>query len=325
MGREQSNGQFEGLKQHSAPDHQLSEIDITERVMTRIAAKQAGGRLRSRGPARRFSLSVTALLIVLLVSASAYAASEFIQIRNHARDVKIQSVVLDSETRYIPYKKEDGTSKPTYRDRVLALVKPGEVLAYYVRDGRSNPYIQYLDDTRISSSYNDFKELLVRTSAPVIKEPSLPAGFKFQYGSVMPLLPYEHDERTSAEYARLLTLFQQRALAEPDQDLFVEEVNWSEAEISALEYEDDLMNLRIQAMKNIIGMEVSYTSEFTQKTLDIGGIETIFASGIIHGYKKYEAIWYDEAQNTHYKITASGNVHLTEDQFKQIVENMVKG
>lgn len=324
MGREEAVNSFEDLKQHSIPDHQIREIQMTKAVMTRITALQAGGNIRKYAPARRFSLYATVLFIVLLASASVYAASEFIQIRDHAGDVKIQSAIRSTESQIIPYNSNNDAPIPTYRDRVLELVEPGQVLAYYVRDSHSNPNIQYLHNTSIFTSYDDFKELLVRTSAPIIEKPAnLPAGFEFKYGSVMPLYPNEHDDQTAAEYSRLIALFQQRASASPDQDLFVEEVDWSEANISELEYAKGLMNLRIQAMKNMIGMEISFPAEYKQTTLNIDGIETIFASGSINNFQSYEAIWYNESQSTHYQVTASGNVELTEEQFQIIVKSII--
>lgn len=167
---------------------------------------------------------------------------------------------------------------------------------------------------------------MIRTSAPVIKEPeNLPAGYNFKYGSVMPLLPNEHDDKSSAENTRLLESFQKRATAEPDQDLFIEEVNWSAANISELEYENNnLATIRIRASKNMTSMEISFSSEYTQETLDIGGTKTIFAIGGINGFKRFNAAWYDEAKNIHYDVTASDNKDLTEEQFKRIVESLIK-
>ncbi|BBI30931.1 hypothetical protein [Cohnella abietis] len=326
MGRGEGTDSVKNLKHHSISDHQIEEINVIDSIMTRIVPLQSGGVNRSFRPAKRLTVYMTVLFIVLLASASVYAASEFIQIRNHAGDVKIQSVVLDQEAKITPYEKENSAPKPTYRDQVLELVKSGQVLAYYVRNSGSNPNIQFLHDTNIFTSYNDFKELLLRTSAPIIKEPTnLPDGFKFKYGSVMPILPNEYDDRTSAEHARLLELFQQRASAEQNLNLFVEEAKWSEANISELEYEKDSMNLRIQAMKNMIGMEIAFSSEFTQETMTFGGTEAIFAKASMLGSKSYEAVWYDENQDIHYHVTASGKVDLTEKQFKLIVENLVKG
>lgn len=206
------------------------------------------------------------------------------------------------------------------------MVRPGQLLAYYVRDGLSTLKLMYLHDTSIFASYNDFKELLIRTSAPLIKVPTnLPTDFTFKYGSVMPLLPNEQDDKTSTEKTRLLELFQKRAAAEPDQDLFIEEVNWSAANISELEYaNNNLATIRIRASKNMTSMEISFSSEYAQETLDIGGTKTIFAIGGINGFKRFNAVWYDEAKNTHYEVTASDNKDLTEEQFKLIVESLVK-
>lgn len=324
MGREQSDDQYKDLRQHSIPDHQINTINLSDAVMNHISASQSGIKVRSYNPVKRFPIYATILFIVLLTSASVYAASELIQIRDHAGDVKIKSIVLESESKIVPYTLQNDPPLPTYRDRVLELVKPGQMLAYFVRNDRSSLAIQYLHNTNTNTSYNDFKELLDRTSAPVIKEPvSLPDGFTFKYGSVMPLTPNEHDASLAEEYARLLALFKQRAAAEPDQDLFVEEVNWTKANISELEYTKNDMSIRIQAMKDMIGMEVALSAEYTQETVAINGIETIFASGSIHGFQSYQAIWYDEAQKTYYQVTASGNVDLTEEQFKLVVKGLI--
>ncbi|OME81365.1 hypothetical protein BK120_17050 [Paenibacillus sp. FSL A5-0031] len=324
MGREQSDDPYKNLRQHSISDQQINTINLSDAVMNHISASQSDAKARSYNLAKPFPIYVTILFIVLLTSASVYAASELIQIRDRAGDVKIKSIVLESESKIVPYTLQNDPPLPTYRDRVLELVKPGQMLAYYVRNDSSPLTIQYLHNTNTNTSYNDFNVLLARTSAPVIKEPvNLPDGFTFKYGSVMPLIPNEHDASLSEEHARLLALFKQRAAAEPDQNLFIEEVNWTKANISELEYTKNNMSIRIQAMKNMIGMEVALSAEYTQETVDINGIETIFASGSIHGFQSYQAIWYDEAQKTHYQVTASDNVDLTEEQFKLVVKGLI--
>jgi len=324
MGSKPFVDQLEVIKQQSLQNHQIEAVQITDTVMAKIDASPSNKAVRRFQPARRISVYASVLLVVLLASATVYGANSIIQIRNQAGEVKIQSGISDTGTVMIPYTDENAPVQPTDRDRVLAMIKPGQLLAYYARDGSSEPTMQFVHDTRIHTSYADFEQLLSRTAAPMIKEPtSLPAGFAFLYGGVFPLLPHDQDERTSAEYGRLLELFRQKAAAEPEQDLFVEEAQWSEANISELEYEKGYMNLRITAWKNMIRSESTLPAEYSQNTLNVGGMEVIFASANIHGFTRYHAIWYDETQLTHYEVTVSGDADMTEEQFMLIVEDLV--
>ncbi len=339
MGREEENVGFEDIKQYALPDYRLGEVDITERVMTRITAVNAGGRLRSFKPVPRFLVFVMSLFSILIASASVYAVSEYIEIRNRAGELKIQFHVKETEAPAIQLVPTGNPGrKPTYRDRVLEIIQPGQVLAYYVKGDRQNPAIQYVHHTFIYSTYNEFKELMVRTSAPVIKEPTnLPVGFKFTQGSVMPNIPMKYYDQKSEEYSRLQELFQKRAEAEPEQDLFVEQVPWTEAKMSELYYEGysekGNIQFRIHAAKGMIMAESTLTADDHYEKINIDGIEVIYWSrsqDYIFDNKEVQrdyfyAVWYDERQDTHFSMSTSGTGKLTEKQFKRIVENMVEG
>lgn len=317
MERRKASDTVEILKLHSVPNEQIAPVHLTDAVMSRIAASQQDERTL---PLRRVSIYAAVLLIVLLASTSAYAATKWIQIRDNAGQVKIESNVLDTPVEIVPYEQNTAAKKPDYRERALKIAEPDQVLAYYVNNGHLTGNIRYVHNTRVYS-FNDLKKLILRTSAPMIKEPAnLPEGFAFLYGSVTPIIPTAHDTKAAAD---LLEIFLQRAEAEPDQDLFVEEIAWSEAGSSELEYDNGISNLRIQAIKNAIGMEISFPAEYSQKTVSIGGIETLFASGTINGFIRYEAIWYDETNKTHYHVRASGDVKLSEAEFLQIIENLI--
>ncbi|WP_058300934.1 hypothetical protein [Gorillibacterium timonense] len=324
MEREQAAPEYEDLKKHFLPNDQLPRIDLTGAVMNRITAIQAGKRRRFNKPRQRLSIYAAGFFLLLLASASVYAASDIIEIRNRAGEVIIQSIIRKSPSPINPSTREDSKVNPSYRDRVLEMVKPGQLLAYSIRDGRSPSSIQYLYDTRVHS-YNDFEELLTRTSAPVIKEPTaLPAGFSFDYGSVAPLFPHEQDERTSAEYERLLFQLQKRAAAEPNQDLLVEEVHWTNAEGAELEYRRGEATLRITAAKNAVRVEETLSSGFSQEKWIRGGKDILLAHRQSGNENDYVAIWYDEAEATHYDVSAMGVDGLTESQFKLVIEDLAE-
>lgn len=75
MGREEAVDPFKDLKQHSLPNHQIERINISEALMTRITASQSGSRIQSYKPVRKLSIYTAVIFIVLLASASVYAAS----------------------------------------------------------------------------------------------------------------------------------------------------------------------------------------------------------------------------------------------------------
>jgi|GEM_PF-2645680 len=324
MERERSIHACENIKAQGLSNDQIEPIDISEAVMRRIGERQTAGRFQGRAPHRWAFICAAIGLAVMLSTASVLAASEYLQLRNRDGEVKVRSEIADHPLLVVPQPEEENSPAPSYRDRVLAQIKPGQLLAYSIDNGNGTRSIQYVFDTRIESSYTDFAQLAAGKSAPAIPEPELPDGFAFDYGSVHPILPIADNDVTHAEYDRLLTLFEQRAESEPGKDLYVEEAHWTEANSSELEYSNRQATVRIQAIKDAIGMEALFPSNYSQQIHTIGGIEVILAQAEIQGFPNFAAIWYDEVSSTHYRVSASGSVELTAEAFNRIVASLVK-
>ncbi|MFC5401325.1 hypothetical protein [Cohnella soli] len=332
MEREQSAGQWEYLKHHAVPNERLAKVDITERVMARVTAGQPE-RSRLRRHRARISFPAAVLIVVLLASASAYAASAMIEIRNSSGQVTIQSAIGDREpSTPKPYVYvEDPMHK--YEERVMTMLKPGQVLAYSIHNGTTKPKIDFRFNTD-SDTYAAFAEMAEKVSAPFIPEPTdVPKDFRLVYGRVVPVLPSPKDERTSAEYARLQELFERQAAEKPSRDLLVEPVHWSGALHSELVYANLDTTLTIRAVK-AVRMEVEWPSTYNQRKVEFGNVEVVFSQGsnIVLGserqsveYDDFQAVWQDEKLGQLITVSATGRGQLTEERFLQIVEGMIVG
>lgn len=323
LGRTRQGNEFKNIKCNAAADILLNKIDITERVMKRINDIQNTQHTANYKPFKRVSLTMVVIALLLLTSLTVYAANEYIQIRNHEGDIKVESTILkpiSNEAMGIEELEE------SYRRQVLTELRPGQVLAYYVRDERISPAIKFLYQTDVSSSYSELAELMLRTHAPFIKEPPDRLwGLEFSHGNVRPILPNEYNDETAAEYNRLQDMFQTKLDTVDDQSLFIEPVMWTRAENSQLVYENYGMTLSIEAAKNVIQMEMAFSTKYEQKKIVINGVEIISGSYTEEDLFDYQATWYDEIENVFYTLKASGTGELTDNQFLKIVKDMVKG
>lgn len=347
MGRAGSNREYEYIKQYAVPNDQLPHIAITERVMNKIytgGSEQVQGvrRLKSLKnlkllnslnlsqslnplnrlkSANRLSIAIAMLAFILLTTVSVYAATEIIQIRNQAGEIKLESSVMEASPQSVQISK---SLEDRYREQVLEKLQPGDVLAYYYNDNTSSPGIKFLYDTNISVSYHALLGQMEQKSAPILKEPThMPDGFQFSYGNVEPILPNPYDAKTSAEYTRLLEVFQANKGAADNQKLFMERVLWTKANATNLVYKNGEMTIAFKAAHSVLEMELAFSSEYKQEKRLVGDAEVIYAHTSNDHYFDQKAAWYDESQDIFYTINASGKGQLSSEQFISIVKGMI--
>lgn len=81
------------IKGAAVHEELLPGINVTDQVMTRIREMEPVRRRSGIRFAGKTAATSGMLVVTLLIAASAYAASEYIQVRNKAGEVKIQHFV----------------------------------------------------------------------------------------------------------------------------------------------------------------------------------------------------------------------------------------
>lgn len=297
------------------------EIDVSEQVSKRIA--ELGHRRRSflkvamRGATALGSFWV----LILLVTVTAYAASEYIQLRNKSGEVRVQHVApsetLDKPAAYDKYAKQA-------RD----FAKPGDLIAYYVkkgeRTGSSAPELRFEYKERRIHSYADFLKEVKRTQAPVLPKAAL--DYAFDYGKVSPQIPTSKAVKEEALYRKTLAEFvDQASKTASGEQVFMKSLPWSQPSSISGIYSKGKAHIGIHAFLMRGGnMYVTQEKEHAAEKITVAGTEVVYnlvkKDGTSYGYIN----WYNEKQDAYYTVTSLGDKVLTKKQFLQLAEELLK-
>lgn len=310
----------EDLIRAAARDERLPVIDVKDRVMERIGIgrRSRGGsgpgfRLMSRAGA------LTMLLTALLVSASAYAASEWIQIRNAAGVVKVQ------------YEPENSAPKPVaqwdpYQWKALNSAKPGELVAYYVKglndDDASSVMdpLYYAYKERRFTSYSDFVKEMRRTGVPMLPEKA--GGYTLKYGDVTPQYPLAG---TVVYRQTLGELMNQANKAVAGQRIFAKTLPWTEADSVGATYVNgrayvDFQMILLQGGNMKVEQELeNQTDKFT-----IAGRAAVYNDVKKENVSYHYLNWYDGKKDAYYTLTTYGDHILSREQLVRLAEELIK-
>lgn len=327
MGRTEISHEYQDIIEASAGRNPLKEIDVETQVMERVERLElahnhpAAWKRRLRKPTAVFSL----LMAFLLLSVTAYAAAEYIQIRNSKGEVKVQyaepvPVQGSSHT-------ENNKFRPQMAAKALAFAKPGELIGYYVKEDsaeKSAEALKFVHKEQRLTAYADFSAEIRRTGAPML--PEALEGYSFQYGNVGPDFPYNSPSMQQKLYRE--TLNELRAQAEQatgEQRLFMKSVPWtSPLSVSAM-YAKDGGFLGISAqMMHGGGMMVQQGAEEQAKKITVAGTDVIINTlGIGPDRQHNYLTWYNEEYDAYFLLTSYGDRTLSEEKLLKIVEELL--
>ncbi|MNW29118.1 hypothetical protein D3C74_59640 [compost metagenome] len=231
-------------------------IDVTARVMERIQHQH----ISSYKAWRRLTTpigAVIALCSMLLAGVSAYAAVEWIQIRNAEGEIQVEyiaPVLRETETDEDRYNKHGrdslvAASYNKYEQQALAAAKPGELMAYYVTGKKEipmratstnaaspqaapQPALYFAYKERLYTEYDRFLQEMKRVSMPIL--PAQAGEYVFDVGRVSPRHNVYYTANTDA--SNMVEALARDTLAElmtkahqaPDGKIFMKPIAWTE-------------------------------------------------------------------------------------------------
>lgn len=322
MERTTISDEYQNIIYASAGNELLGEIDVEEKVMGHI--RGISDRKRSFSLSLKTMNRTTAiasmLALFLMISVTAYAASEYIQIRNSEGVVKVQQVAPNESAGVASYDK--------YAQKVDALAKPGELIAYLVNNnagaaGLATELSFKYKEQRIGA-YSDFLKEIKRTGAPTL--PALASGYAFNYGVINPNHPTTYADKKSSLYQE--TLQDLTAQANKDKgssNIFMKAIPWSEPGWISAIYSKNNAFIGISATIMHGGkVFVEQEPENQADKIMVAGTEVIY-NKVVKEEVSYDYLnWYNEKQDAYYTLSSYGDKILSKEQFLQVAGELLK-
>jgi hypothetical protein len=230
----------------------------------------------------------------------------------------------------------------TYKEQVLARLKPGEMAAYYVIDteftklvkglGYGNQ-LQFAFNPPAYSKYQDFvKELQVAGDFWPELPSMLANGYEFEQGTFNAASPYKS---INTEYQEILEQFQKKAKDDKtDQKLFMENITMDGIESAEVTYHKGNEKITLTLMQSAY---MGYTwqasileGQTAEKwSLTGTGKEAVFiAASIEEGAQVWNSVnrlyWYDEANQMIRSLNDEMNKSLTREQWQLIATSFIR-
>ncbi|MWV43345.1 hypothetical protein GRF59_06835 [Paenibacillus sp. HJL G12] len=190
-------------------------------------------------------------------------------------------------------------------DKLYAGLKPGQVIAYYVKDPKLNPsdQISFAGKGFVFQKYNDYVAKAKKVNAPLLAKPAtLPKGYTFKAGFLYPQNP----DRTSALYKKLDQELKEQA-AQGKKTLFTKPLEVVEESSAVLTFVKNKAEMSVVATfvkpsESIGGTPVPGSNpDQKTETLGINGIECTYTTEL-QGRDHLD--WTDSANKVHYSILA---------------------
>ncbi|WP_339288894.1 hypothetical protein [Paenibacillus sp. FSL E2-0201] len=322
MERTPISNEYQDIIYASAGNELLGEIDVEEKVMGHI--RGISDRKRSFSLSLKTMNKTTAiasmLALFLMISVTAYAASEYIQIRNSEGVVKVQHVAPNDSAGVASYDK--------YAAQIDTLAKPGELIAYLVNNKAGTeglgPDLQFKYKEQRIGAYSDFLKEIKRTDAPML--PTLVSGYAFKYGVINPNHPTTDADKKSSLYKETLRDLTAQANQEKgSSNLFMKAIPWSEPGWISAIYSKDNAFIGISATIMHGGkVFVEQEPENQADKIVVAGTEVIY-NKVVKKEVSYDYLnWYNEKQDAYYTLTSYGDKILTKEQFLQLAGELLK-
>lgn len=321
MDRHRNVHEYEDIKQASTNEN-MPEIDVTQQVMSRITLNEGRSHLFLKKTMRGTTALGGALALILLVSVSVYAASEYIQLHNREGIVKVKHVAPDETAA--------GTviTYDQYAAQAQEFAQPGELIAYYASSNNTStsaaPRLHFAYKEQPISSYSDFLKEIKRTGAPIL--PVSVMGYSFEYGKVNPEFPTDDVQKKDPYYQELYSdLRDQATKASSREKVFMKSIPWSEPSNISGVYSQGKAQIGISAtLMNGGNMIVEQKKENTTDKITVAGIEVVYNSVKKEAVSYHYLSWYNEEQDAFYTLTSFGDRHLTKEQFLELSGELLK-
>lgn len=315
----QQDSENRDLKRYAISVEQLRSIEITEHVMDRVRGSVNGNLKKiTVRPVKRSAFVLMITVVALCISVSAYAASEFIQIKNKAGQV----VVKTSPKPEYEYHLDSAFSK--YKEQVQATLKTGEAAFYYIKDDQLNAKdkLNILKQAYKNeyTTYDAFVSEMKSKDAPMVIQPqNLMKGYTFKSGEVYPTFPFSY-EKTHQEI--LDRLIQQANASTTDQKLFVEKIIWNEGLSTNVVYRKGNQHLSLIGSKGT-GTEIPVAKDSKSEQISIGHQQVVYVRDAKNETSTNFMAWFDEKKKIVYTIFDSGNSDLTKEDFITLAKRMI--
>lgn len=328
MEREGIGYEYKDIRAAAVRDEQLPGIEVTGRVMERIRGTRRGRGMGLTGirTVRKPAAASGVLIMLLLIAVTAYATSEYIQIRNKAGEVKVQH--------FAPELKPQGVSSYyKYEQKLMNFAKPGEVIAYYVRgepvSEETGSMLQFAYKENRLTDYSAFLEEMKNKNSPIVL-PETAGGYTFNRGVVYPLYPTPEKRDNSPFYRQTLNELIGEAKQDKKRNLFMKAVPWTETGSVNATYTKE--GARVDFGATLLnGGEVMVYQEpgNSPEKLKVEGRDLVYnhvlRPDIKQGFSYHYLNWYDENQDAYYTLTTYGDSILTKEQLLKLAGELIKG
>ncbi|MGZ7441302.1 hypothetical protein [Paenibacillus sp. TH7-28] len=311
--------EYENIIQEAVPAKNLPEIEVTEQVMRRIRESEwKAPNNRSRWFSRTGAF--TAALTLLFISLTAYAASEWIQIRNATGEIKVQYAAPDLTREQGSYDK--------FEHKALKLAKPGELIAYYVNsdkaadDPSAKEKLQFAYKERRISDYDAFLAEMKRTGSPML--PEMLAGYPFEYGAVSAHIPIDAEIKNSEVYAQAHKELKAKAEAPGGSGFAAKVIPWTEAGAVQGKYTLDNAHIVISAVM-LRGGKLTQEQEDKAELISVEGRNLIYNDVEKENRSYHYLTWYNEQQDAYYLLSTFGGHALTKEQLVKLAGELFRG
>ncbi|KWX86847.1 hypothetical protein AMQ83_16600 [Paenibacillus riograndensis] len=325
MGREEISHEYQDIRAAAACGEQLPSIEVTGQVMARVKGLERVPNRSTVRVANKTAATLSMLILLLLIAVTAYAASEYIQIRNKAGVVKVQHFAPDLKPKGVAayYK---------YEWKLMDFAKPGEQIAYYFR-GEPIPeggsLLQFAYKEQRITDYSAFLEQMKRKNSPVVL-PGTAGEYAFKYGTMYPGYPTKAEQESSPFYRQTLNELVDEAKQDKARNLFMKVVPWTETESVKAVYTKQGAFIDLSASL-LHGGEVQVYQEPENKPekLRVEGRDIVYnhvdRPDIKPGFSYHYLNWYNEAHDAYYTLTTYGDWILTKAQLLKLAGEVIKG
>jgi hypothetical protein len=320
MERTTISDEYQDIIYASAGNELLGKIDVEEKVMGRIHGISSRKRAFSLRMMNKTTAIASMLALFLLISVTAYAASEYIQIRNSEGVVKVQHVAPNESAGVASYDK--------YAQQADTFAKPGELIAYLMNnkagaEGMATELQFKYKEQRIGV-YSDFLKEIKRTEAPML--PAMASGYAFKYGVIYPNYPTTDADKKSSRYQETLQdLTAQVNKEKGSHNIFMKPIPWSEPGWISAIYSKNNAFIGISATIMHGGkVFVEQEPENQADKIVVAGTEVVY-NKVVKKEVSYDYLnWYNEKQDAYYTLTSYGDKILTKEQFLQVAGELLK-
>ncbi|MEC0128255.1 hypothetical protein [Paenibacillus pabuli] len=333
----QRTSQNESLKKMDLlTDGELQDIDVTDKVMARVhklGLRKRGMDARTRMRPRIAVTGLTALL-VLGVSVTGYATSQYVEFLNQKGEVVLKTAAAKEPTDFVTkYTNRLGV----YTEQVKDQLQPGEYAAYYVKDDlinsadKLNP-IKFEYKWVEHRNFSSFQDEMTRTQAPVLTALThLPEGYQFDYGYVYPADMFtNHLEDPS--YLKLADdLIRQSESSLEEERLFIQKLNWDKADFSLARYVKGKNYVNVTATRLLPDSKLTIFQGHQAKSekLNIQGMEAYYIQSDQSSDQQTDSGthhrigWRDEHNHLLYEIYDNADSSLRKEDLVRMAEDLL--